>query len=990
MHRAFRSPCLPVALIAAATLVAPAPAWSQRRIVIAAQPLDRALLALARQSGRNILFAPDSVTGMVARPVDAADFDGALAQMLAGLPVRVVRQTAGVSIARAARRPVFRRRPERRAAAPPPSNAPAEATIYVTGIRPLQAPEPGLPRAAVPDADVLSGDRPSPVDRNLAEALARMPGVLTRTTNLQGDLGGIDRAARADGQFTAIRGLSGAYSLVTIDGVAMPQALPYGRDAQMGLLPAFGFGAVRLIKTPGPERAGDATGAVIDVQTPSAFDPGAPVLKLVAIGGIDGSALGYHQPAGYGQIGLRAARRFDDDRWGVAFGVQAGRRAFANSQQTYQQGSIEFRQVTATGRTPTGLDPAANLLLASVNAQFTRGESRSASGMAALDFKPSPALHLYARLSAAESATDQDIYQLGFQGGGSAADITRTARGDGTYNLASTRGALHYWYQTNPERTHFALAQIGTVAQIGTSEVRARAHWGIGVVSRPDHIETSYWDSIGTALPGGVQLADRGGYPVPQLSAADAALAARVLDYPVHRFAQKRDQRSDDRRLGGALALTRRFGEAPFDRLELGLGIDRSRRSNRQVDVDYGLGRDGETLAASGLVQGDIAAILPGVYAYRLPLIDGSRLRARIGAATPPPLTPDILNGSSLDTTETIATGYTRLVASVGPVTITAGLRGEHALLQTDYWLSGNSGVPANGIGYGWNRSRSRFTALLPGLDLRWRSGLRATLWTSYTRPSPAQLAGSATVETTDTGALRITRGNPDLRAVRAINLDVGQEWRGRRGTTLSLTAFAKRLTHYLYDAGGDYANAQGAAGDAGITVIQPRNGGTAHLLGLEASGVLPLAPGLTLAAQATLLRGRVRLRHPDLAAIEHLQYAPDYNLSAELRYRRGGWEATLLGRWTGAYVQQYGLLGTSSSGYSVLASSALDQWVRPARQVDASLAHAIGGRANLRLFARNLLADAAYRSTIGRHSDTVPQTVSTGRLIGLAIDWRR
>lgn len=984
MHRALFFP----ALLTGTVLLAPAPACAQRRIVLAAQPLERALLALARQSGRNILFAPESVAGMVARPVDAADFDGALAQMLAGLPVRVVHQTAGVSIARAARpvvpRPRLSHGRSTVPAVPPP---PAEATIYVTGSRAIQTPEPGLPRVAVADADTLAGDRPSPADRNLAEALARMPGVLTRTTNLQGDLGGIDRAARADGQFTAVRGLSGAYSLVTIDGVAMPQALPYGRDAQMGLLPAFGFGAVRLIKTPGPERAGDATGAVIDVQTPSAFDPGARSLKLVAIAGMDGSARDYRQPAGYGQFGVRMARRFDDDRWGVAIGLQAGRRAFANSQQTYQQGSIEFRQVNAAGRSPAGIDPAANLLLTSVNAQFTRGETRTASAMAAFDFRPSAALHVYARLSAAESATDQDIYQLGFQGGGSAADIRRTPLGDGSYGLASTRGALHYWYQTNPERTHFALAQIGTVAQLGTSELRARAHWGLGVVSRPDHIETSFWDVAGTALPGGVQLVDRGGYPVPQLSATDAGLARAVLDYPVHRFAQKRDQRSDDRRLGGDLALTRRFADGTID---LGLGVDRSRRSNRQVDVDYGLGKDGETLAASGLVRGDIAAILPGVYDYRLPLIDGSRLRARIRAAAQPPLTPDILNGASLDTRETIVTGYARLVAAAGTMTITAGLRGEHALLQTDYWLSGNDGVDANGIDYGWNRSRSRFTVLLPSLDLRWRSGLHAALWTSYTRPSAAQLAGSAVVETTDTGALRITRGNPDLRAVRAINLDLGGEWRWRGGATLSLAAFAKRLTHYLYDAGGDYANAQAAAGDAGVTILQPRNGGTARLLGLEASGVLPLAPGLTLATQVTVLRGRVRLHHPDLAAIEHLQYAPDYNASAELRFRRDGWDAQLIGRWTGAYVQQYGLLGTSASGYSVLASSALDQWVRPARQIDASLARAIGTRATLRLFARNLLADAAYRSTIGRHSDTVPQTVPTGRMIGLGLDWRR
>lgn len=978
-------------LILHAALLAPAPALAQRRITIAAQPLDAALLALARQSGRNILFAPASIAGMVARPVDSSDFDSALAQMLAGLPVRIVHQAAGVSVARVA--PHLPRKANRTRVSAPPA-AVEGATIYVIATRIAQRPTLGLPDGNAPDADVLTSDRTTPADRNLAEALARMPGVLTLATNLQGDLGGIDRAARAEGQFAAIRGLSGAYSVVTIDGVAMPQGLPYGRDAQMGLLPAFGFGSVRLIKTPGPERSGDATGAVIDLQTPSAFDLGVEGVRMTAAAGVDGGASGYGQHAGFGQFGLRYARRFGDDRWGVALGVQASRRAFANSQQTYQQGSVEFRVVDTQGRSPTGMDPAANLLLTSVNAQFTRGETRNASAVAAIDFRPSSDLHVYARWSAAESATNQDIYQLGFQGGAGIADITRTPVGNGNYALASTRGSLHYWYQTNPERTHFALGQIGTVAQLGTIELRARGQFGIGVVSRPDHIETSFWDSSATALPHGVQLALQGGYPVPLLDAADAALARSVLDFPVHRQGQKRDQRSDDHRLGGDLALARRFDGGTVDQVELGLSWVRSLRHNRQVDLDYvGPLAPGTPLAQSGLVAGAIPAILPGIYDFRLPLIDGALLRARIAAAPPPTITPDIANGSSLDASETIAAGYARMVMTQGPVTLTAGLRGEVTQLATRYWVLGNNGVAANGIAYGWNDSHNGFTALLPSLALRWQtmpgSVFRAALWTSYARPAAAQLAGSAIVDTTPTGGVQITRGNPDLRAMRAINLDVGQQWRWRSGAQLGIALFAKRIAHYLYDAGGDYANVQRVAGGAGVTVIQPQNGGTATLLGLETSAAVPLARDWTIGGAATLLHGRVRLRNPDLSAVEQLQYAPDYNVSAELRYHRGPWSARVIGRWTGAYIQQYGLLGTSASGYSVLASSALDIWVRPAAQVDASISRTIAKTATLRLFARNLLADLAYRSTIGRTADTVPQTISAGRLIGLALEDR-
>ena len=141
--------------------------------------------------------------------------------------------------------------------------------------------------------------------------------------------------------------------------------------------------------------------------------------------------------------------------------------------------------------------------------------------------------------------------------------------------------------------------------------------------------------------------------------------------------------------------------------------------------------------------------------------------------------------------------------------------------------------------------------------------------------------------------------------------------------------------------------------------------------------------------AQATLLHARVRLGNPLLARVEHMQYAPDHNFSAELGYAGDRWSAALTGRWTGAYLQQYGLFGTSASGNSVLNGSALNIWVRPSRQIDFNLARALRSDVTIRVFARNLLADPAYGSTIGRHSDTVSQAIATGRVVGLQIDGR-
>lgn len=985
------------ALAVAAVLAAPPVLAQQQRFAISPRPLDRALMELARQSGRNILFAPESIAGMVSGAVNADDFEMALRQMTRGLSVRIGRQGKGVSIMRGARVSAAPRRNAVRPTVAAPVHASEGEAIFVQGLRSASVDLIGAGEPA-PIADILPSDRPPATDRNLAEAVARMPGVLTLTTNLQGDLGGNDRAARAEGQFAAIRGLGGAYSLATIDGVAMPQSLPYGREVQLGMLPSFGFATLELVKTPGPERAGDVTGAVIDIRAPSAFDGSPQGLKLVAAGGIDTNARSYHQDAGNAQLGLRYVRRFGaGDRMGIAITGQAGRRAFANSQQTYQQGTVEFRVVDAEGRSPAGVDPARNLLPTSVNAQFTRGTTHSASAMAALDYQATSSLRLFGRFTLAGSRTEQDIYQLGFQSGSSAGDITRTSIGNGLYEQASTKGAIRYWYQTNPERSSMLLGQTGLNARLGRTDLRLRLYAGSGVMRRPNHVEVSFWDPTATQLENGVSIGMQGGYPVPLLTAADARLAQDLSSFPVRLQGEVRSQRSSDHRFGGELAASQRAETGSLRLIEGGLVITRSRRAGQVTDVTYDdVFAPGTTLGSSGLVTQSIGAILPGTYDFALPLVDRQRLLARIATATAPALSPDDLYGQSFTVSETVAAVYARARIAAGPFVLTPGVRAEQAWIDARYWVGGNDGVDSGGIDYGWNRGRVQFDALLPSIGLRWnpdaRRAMRATVWTSYVRPSSSQLAGSATVENSDTGAVEVIRGNPDLRAVRALNFDWSFEWHAADDARFSVALFAKRLKHYLYDAGGDYANAADRT-ETGIVVIEPTNGGTARLMGVEFSGSLPLArldgalEGWRISAQTTLLHARVRLNNPLLDPVEHMQYAPERNLSVELGYSGRGWSGAVTGRWTGRYLQQYGLFGRSASGNSVLDGSALDVWVRPSSQIDFNVAREWAAFGTIRFFVRNVLANDAYRSTVGRHAGAVGQTIATGRVIGLRID---
>ena len=90
------------AAIAAALFAAPAMTQEQvASIDIAAQPMASALKELARQSGANVLFAPESVKGLKAPPIQTnATPEEAARMMLAGTDLSVVRDPTGSLVIR--------------------------------------------------------------------------------------------------------------------------------------------------------------------------------------------------------------------------------------------------------------------------------------------------------------------------------------------------------------------------------------------------------------------------------------------------------------------------------------------------------------------------------------------------------------------------------------------------------------------------------------------------------------------------------------------------------------------------------------------------------------------------------------------------------------------------------------------------------------------------------------------------------------------------
>jgi ferric-dicitrate binding protein FerR (iron transport regulator) len=229
--------------VAPALALAPLPASAQvppdagGPIVLPAMPLGEALLALARQAGRNILFAASDVAGARAPAIRAADFDSALRRLARSNGLVATRLAGGAVRLQRPAAPVRARAPRRLTALAPLPPRPIEDRTAIVVEAALAARAWGAGDAALRPQDGLASAQIRRLpDRTIAEALGRLPGIVTLATSLEGAMGRVDHAGRATGDFVAMRGLPGTYVETRIDGIEIPQSLPYSRGTQLGLM----------------------------------------------------------------------------------------------------------------------------------------------------------------------------------------------------------------------------------------------------------------------------------------------------------------------------------------------------------------------------------------------------------------------------------------------------------------------------------------------------------------------------------------------------------------------------------------------------------------------------------------------------------------------------------------------------------------------------------------------------------------------------------
>ncbi|WP_185910660.1 TonB-dependent receptor [Xanthomonas cerealis] len=863
--------------------------------------------------------------------------------------------------------------------------------------------------AASNTANVLSADDLKyTAVHNIAEALGLLPGVNVVNTG-QSYFGGVDGAARGEGMFASVRGLNAEYNVNLINGVNVAQGMPYSRSVQLSLLPPSGLQTIVLNKTSTAAMDGDAIGGTIDYRTPSGFDySDALGGSVTASGRMESRARDYDESGlGKGAAGEFHAKFGSEHQFGLYASAYYDERHYVNSEVANAAAARGdwnkkyFSRTTASGAPAPGDNPQALLLATGANIGYSGGDTKRYGGNVSFDWHVDPSLQLYARATYAYARTEQNTGYTQLV----PASVSLTQIGtSGVYQPQIDRVAVRYWYETNPEVADIATFQFGADKQLGNWTLSPNLFYGYGDNDRPDHVEVSARvdQYTSTQFPYGANSFvgyDSAGFPMPLLTPAIQAQASDIGSLYARRHGQLSKSYSGQKKGGAKFDARYDVDAGALSSLQFGVKYVDSSREYTSRDWTTAKFTDGTLLENSGLVSGSYDAVYPGKYDYPTVKLSNSALKASIAQYLTPgsfdtcgSLAINNQNCNTMRGTEAVAAAYAMATFKTGDLEIIPGLRFEQTSIRNTYWTMPKDKGGNELAGY-FQNNHTTYDVPLPSVFLNYRPGnanavYRASVWTSYTRPAFVQLGGGVNYDVAvdkSPVVTTITEGNPDLKPIKAVNVDVSGEWDNGVGGHAMLAGYYKRLSDYIYENGSDAANAGANTDATGVRYVRPQNGGDGKVLGVEAAvrqtlqGMPAPLDGFGIGANVTRQSTRVDLGMTGFHD-ERIQNAPDLMANAELFYEKGPLSVNLSYHYSGEYVSVYDYLGQGASWD--------DLWVKPITRVDLHVGYAVNEHLRADLSVANLSNRLSYWAHVGRNSTAISDIVDAGRTSLLTVKY--
>ena len=681
-------------------------------------------------------------------------------------------------------------------------------------------------------------------DQTVGEALGRLPGV----------------SVVVDGRsaFASIRGAEAKHNAVTLDGTHISSPANDGifttggtetRAVDLGTIPSDMIGGIEVVKALPADRDADAFGGQVNLLTRSAFDLPGRSLNGKAEWRYNSERKddGYALNLNYSDI-VNAAR---------TLGVTA---TLSYSKEFLEQNDYEiayFDKAVAPVNTIAGIT---NQAISEFDQRFRFREHENMGGSLNFDYRPanSPS-QFFLKLFHNSSDAEMDRYRLRQRGFAAFAASSTDQRATGAEARITRRlDGVHTERENNRAaiggKTTLPGGTLNYELNLASAELDARA--------RRFQFETA-----SSALRRSIDwVVDRSDPRYPRVSFTNRATGEnslfRTQDLALNQLRFHSINGADDDLVA---KLDYEFSQAVVETpIKWKVGA-KFRGKDRDLDGDL---TDYAPVGAAPLQSTFAQAFEPrNVFEGRVATFGPyPALEAVFGPITQNPAAFAVVPNdestlvaiSRYTASEDISAGYAMGTAQFGKLQVVGGLRYEQT--KVDYTFRPTNTTRASGS--------SSYDNLFPSVLLNYRFTPNLVLRGAWTNtlsrpdygdliPYESQLDPEGLLDL-DSGALaRVYKGNPNLKAQKAMNFDASLEWYYQPTGMLSVALFQKNIDDFIYK-GVDRESRPPIV----VALYQNKNGAEQELRGTELSWVqsLSMLPspfnGFGFSVNATFVRG--------------------------------------------------------------------------------------------------------------------------------------